>query len=78
MKKIEIFGSGCRKCKRLEKEVRTAVNELGMQAEIEKVEDLEEITARGVMMTPALAIDGEIKSSGKLLSSREIKEILQS
>lgn len=74
--KIEIFGTGCRKCKRLEKDVETAVKELGIAADIEKVRDINKIASRGVMMTPALAVDGEIKTSGKMLSLEDIKKLL--
>ncbi len=76
MKKIEILGTGCSKCKRLEKNVRKAVNELDVEAEIEKVEKIEDISARGVMVTPALSIDGEMKASGEVPSSKKIKELL--
>ena len=75
--KIEIFGTGCRKCKRLEKNVETAVKELGIEAKIEKVQDINDIASRGVMMTPALAVDGEIKASGKLLNPEDIKKLLK-
>ncbi|MFO8110170.1 MAG: thioredoxin family protein [Thermoplasmata archaeon] len=75
--KIEIFGTGCRKCKRLEKNVETAVKELGIEAKVEKVQDINEIASRGVMMTPALAIEGDIKSSGKILNPEDIKKLLK-
>lgn len=74
--KIEIFGTGCRKCKRLEKNVKTAVKELGIVADIEKVQDINEIASRGVMMTPAIAVNGEVKASGKLLDPEDIKKLL--
>lgn len=76
MKKIEIFGTGCAKCKRLEKNAKKAIEKLGIEAEIEKVEDIEEISARGVMMTPALGVDGDVKVKGEMLSPEEIKELL--
>ncbi len=75
--KIEIFGTGCRKCKRLEKNVETAVKEMGIEAKIEKVQDINDIASRGVMMTPALAVDGDIIASGKLLNPEEIKKLLK-
>ncbi len=75
--KIEIFGTGCAKCQKLEKNARKAVDELGIEAEIDKVEDLSEISARGVMMTPALVIDGEIKVKGEILDTEKIKELLK-
>ncbi|MBN1539566.1 MAG: TM0996/MTH895 family glutaredoxin-like protein [Candidatus Thermoplasmatota archaeon] len=74
--KIEIFGTGCAKCKRLEKHVEKAVKELKVKADIRKVEDITEIMNRGVMMTPALAIDGKIVLSGKTSDIDEIKELL--
>lgn len=77
MKKIEIFGTGCAKCKRLEKNVRDAVKDLGIKAKIEKVEELDEITSRGVMMTPALGIDGDVVISGKVPNIEQMKELLK-
>lgn len=74
--KIQVLGSGCKKCKNLYDNVERAVKEMGLDCEIEKVEDMQMITSMGVMMTPAIVIDGEIKSFGKLLSSDEIKESL--
>lgn len=75
--KIEILGTGCPKCKTTEKNVRKAVEELGIQAEIVKVEDLQEIINRGVMMTPAVVIDGETKIVGRIPSPDDIKKFLQ-
>jgi len=75
--KIEILGTGCMKCKRLAKNVEKAVAELGVTAEIEKVEDITAIVDRGVMLTPALIVDGELKVSGRVADVAEIKEILQ-
>jgi small redox-active disulfide protein 2 len=77
MKKIEILGTGCMKCKRLMKNVEIAVKELGIDAEIVKVDDITEIMDRGVMMTPALAVDGEIKVSGRVAEVREIEALLK-
>lgn len=74
--KIEVLGVGCPKCKQLTANVEVAVKELGIQAEIAKVTDIDKITEYGVMMTPALALDGKIVSSGKVLSKDEIKRIL--
>ena len=74
--KIEILGMGCPKCKMLYENVKKAVEEKGVQAEVVKVEDMDKITDYGVMTTPALVIDGEVKSSGKTLSAGEIKEWL--
>jgi len=74
--KIEILGVGCPKCKRLTANAEAAVKELGIQAEIGKVTDIDKIIAYGVMMTPALAVDGTVVSAGKVLSKDEIKKIL--
>lgn len=75
--KIEIFGTGCAKCKRLEKQVQKAVKELKVKADVKKVEDITDIMNRGVMMTPALAIDGKIILSGKTSNIDEIKEMIK-
>ena len=75
--KIEVLGTGCMKCKRLLKNVEVAVQELGIAAEIKKVDDITEIINRGVMLTPALAVDGEMKVSGRVADVEELKEILK-
>ena len=75
-KKIEILGTGCAKCKSLEASARQAVEHLGIDAEITKVEKMDDIVARGVMMTPAIAIDGEVKSSGRVLSAADVEKLL--
>lgn len=72
--KIEILGIGCPKCKILYENAKKAVQEKGVQAEVIKVEDMDKITEYGVMMTPALVIDGEVKVAGKVSSSEEIKQ----
>jgi small redox-active disulfide protein 2 len=77
MRKIEVLGTGCAKCKRLEKNAREAVAELGIAAEVIKVEDMQEIVDRGVMMTPALYIDGEAMVVGRIPSVDEIKSMLK-
>ncbi len=69
---IKILGTGCKKCKKLEENVREAVNSEGMDASVEKVEDMQEIMEYGVMSTPALVIDGKVKSTGKILTAEEI------
>ena len=74
--KIEILGVGCSKCKQLTANVEAAIQELNIQAEISKVIDIVKITEYGVMMTPALAIDGTVVSSGKALSKDEIKKLI--
>lgn len=77
MKKIQVLGSGCTKCKLLAEETRKAIDELGIEAELVKVEELSEIMAMGVMSTPALAVDGEVKFTGRVLKSKEIQEFLK-
>lgn len=74
--KIEILGVGCPKCKQLTANAEAAAKELGICVEISKVTDIAKITEYGVMMTPALAIDGTVVSAGKVLSKDEIKKIL--
>ena len=74
--KIEILGMGCSKCKMLYENVKKAVEEKGVQAEIAKVEDIDKITEYGVMMTPALVINGKVKSTGRVLSADEIAKII--
>ncbi|MFA5424113.1 MAG: thioredoxin family protein [Phycisphaerae bacterium] len=77
MKKIEILGTGCPKCKKLAENAETAAKEMGIEYEIRKVTDISEITGFGVMMTPALAVDGKVKIVGKVASVDEIKNLLQ-
>lgn len=75
--KIKIMGTGCMKCKRLAKNVEKAVAELGISADIEKVEDLDAIMESGVMLTPGLIVDDELKFSGRVADVKEMKAILQ-
>ena len=75
--RIQILGTGCPKCQRLGENAEKAARELGIEYEIEKVSKIDEITAFGVMSTPALAVDGKLKVSGKVASPEEIKEILK-
>lgn len=75
--KIEILGVGCSKCKQLTANAEEAVKELGICAEITKVTDIDKITEYGVMMTPALVVDGTVVSYGKVLNKDEIKMILK-
>jgi small redox-active disulfide protein 2 len=77
MKKIQILGSGCSKCKALTQNAETAAKELGLEHMLEKVTDIKEIMKFGVMMTPALVIDGQVKTAGKLLNVQEIKGMLK-
>ena len=74
--KIEILGTGCSKCVALFNNAKEAVGKTGKFAQIEKVEDLQKIMEYGVMSTPGLVINGEVKSTGKLLSVEEIVELL--
>jgi small redox-active disulfide protein 2 len=77
MKKIQILGSGCPKCKALAQNAETAANEIGLEYTLEKVTDIKEIIKFAVMSTPALVIDGQVKTAGKLLNIQEIKEMLK-
>ncbi|NQU45066.1 TM0996/MTH895 family glutaredoxin-like protein [bacterium] len=77
MKKIQILGSGCPKCQELHKRVLAAVENAGGGYEVEKVEEIIEIARFGVMMTPALVIDGDVKTVGKVPSVEEIQEQLK-
>ena len=76
MRKIQILGTGCPKCKKLTANAEEAAKAFGGEFEIQKVTSIDEIVRFGVMMTPALAIDGEVKSVGKILSADEIKKLL--
>ncbi|MFY9088699.1 thioredoxin family protein [Arcobacter aquimarinus] len=75
--KIEILGTGCTKCKNLEENTKQAVAKIGGFHEVKKVEDIVEIMNYGVMSTPALVVDGVVKSTGKLLSVEEIIVLLK-
>ncbi len=77
MKKIQILGTGCPKCKKLAENAEAAAKQLDLEFEIEKVSDINEMMKFGVMMTPALVIDGEVKIVGKVLSPDEIKQMLE-
>jgi len=76
--KIEILGTGCPKCATLAANAEKAAKTLGVQYELCKVTQIKDIMQRGVMMTPALAINGEVKSAGKVLSEAEITSLLTS
>ncbi len=75
--KIQVLGTGCPKCKQLAEHADTAAKEMGVDYELEKVTDINDIMGFGIMMTPGLAIDGEVKSSGKVATVDEIKAWLQ-
>lgn len=74
--RVEILGTGCPKCETLAAYAKQAVAQLELDAEIVKVTDINEIASRGVLMTPALAVDGEVKFSGRLPSVDEICDAL--
>jgi len=77
MMKVEIMGTGCTKCKRMYDNVNEAVKKSGIQVEVIKIEDLNEIITRGVLMTPALFVDGEEQIAGRVPTVNEIVEILK-
>jgi small redox-active disulfide protein 2 len=77
MKKIQILGSGCPKCKAMAQNAETAAKELGLEYTLEKVTDIKEIMKFAVLATPALVIDGQVKTAGKALNVQEIKEMLK-
>ena len=76
MKKIQIFGTGCPKCKKLAENAESAAKELGIEYTLEKVTQINDIMKFGVMVTPALAIDGEVRIAGKAASPEDIKKML--
>ncbi|RJO65581.1 MAG: thioredoxin family protein [Myxococcales bacterium] len=76
MKRIEILGTGCPKCKKLFESARQAVKALGIEAEVVKIEDIQKIMSYGVMMTPGLVVDGTVKTVGKVPSVEEIKKLI--
>ena len=76
MKRIQILGTGCPKCKKLTEVAEEAANSLGIEYELEKVTEIQKIMAFGVMMTPALVVDGQVKVAGKVPSTEEIKTLL--
>jgi small redox-active disulfide protein 2 len=75
--KIQILGTGCAKCKKLTEQAETAAKELGIAYELEKVTDIEKIMSFGVMSTPALAINDQVKVSGRVPALDEIKSLLK-
>ncbi|MDI6702314.1 MULTISPECIES: MTH895/ArsE family thioredoxin-like protein [Methanothermobacter] len=74
--KIQIFGTGCANCQMLEKNAREAVKELGIDADFEKIKDMDKILEEGLTALPGLAVDGELKIMGRVASKDEIKKIL--
>lgn len=75
--KIQVLGTGCAKCNALTMAAEQAAQSLGLQYELEKITDLQRIMSFGVMMTPALVVDGKVKTSGKVPSVPELKTLLQ-
>jgi small redox-active disulfide protein 2 len=76
MKRIQILGTGCAKCKTLAENAAKAIEESGIDAEIEKVQDIKEIMKFNILMTPGLVIDGEVKAAGRVLSPEDIRKLL--
>ncbi|MCA9259980.1 MAG: TM0996/MTH895 family glutaredoxin-like protein [Planctomycetales bacterium] len=76
MLKIQVLGTGCRKCASLKENVQAAIKEAGVEACVEAVEDINEIVSFGVMSTPALVVDGEVKFAGKVATPGEILTVL--
>ena len=76
MKKLQILGSGCAKCKKLAEHVEAAAQALGIDYELEKVTELDGILSFGVMTTPALAVDGEVKTAGRVPSVEALKVLI--
>jgi len=74
--KIEILGTGCAKCRKMREQTQKAISELGIEAEVLKVEDLDEILNYGVLITPALVVNGEVKVAGKVPSVADLKRLL--
>lgn len=72
--KVQVYGPGCANCKNLEAVVRQAVGELGVLAEVIKVDNIIEIIEAGILATPGLAVDGEVKSMGRVPSKEDIKK----
>jgi len=77
MKKIQILGTGCPKCKKLAENADAAAKQLGIEYTLEKVTDIKEIMKFGVMMTPALAVDGHVKITGKVPTVEEIQNFIK-
>ena len=77
MKKIQVLGMGCPKCNKVAENAEAAAKEMGIEFEIEKIKDLNVITGFGVMLTPAIVIDGQVVASGKVPSVEEIKKMLE-
>jgi len=77
MKELKVLGTGCAKCMKLLETAEAAAQELGLEYAVEKVQEIDRILEFGVMMTPALVVDGEVKVSGKVPTVDEVKSLLQ-
>ena len=77
MRKIEIVGMGCDKCEALMNNVKTAINELGLPAQVGKVDDIKEIVRLGIISTPSLIVDGVVRVTGRVADVEELVEILK-
>ncbi|HKL13367.1 MAG TPA: thioredoxin family protein [Halanaerobiales bacterium] len=73
MKKFEVFGSGCANCQKAVDNIKEVIKELDLDAEVVKVEDMNEMVERGIMLTPAVALDDEMQATGKVPTKKEIK-----
>ena len=76
MTTIQVLGTGCKKCVSLKENVEAALKDMGVEADVQKIEDINEIVQFGVMSTPALAVDGQVKLVGKVATPDEIKAVL--
>ncbi|MDT3738604.1 MAG: thioredoxin family protein [Candidatus Kapabacteria bacterium] len=74
---IKVLGTGCSKCIKLEENVRFAVNDMAVEANVEKITDLNQIMSYGIMMTPGLVINGKVVSFGRVLNSKDITELIK-
>lgn len=77
MKKVQILGTGCKKCQTLRANAEQAAHNAGVEIDLQKVEDIADIVAMGVASTPAIVIDGQVVSTGKLLSAKEIEKLIE-
>ncbi len=75
--KIQVLGPGCARCKQLTANAQKAVAELGLDAQVEKVEDMREIAKYRILSTPGLVVDGQVRSVGKVLSPEDLKKLLR-
>ena len=76
MKEVKVLGPGCAKCEELLEQTKAAISEMGLECDLQKITDITQIASYGVMMTPALIVDGEVKLSGKVPSLDNLKKLL--